>query len=80
MDLDKEELKKAKERLNNLGKSIQANCEGKSNMAISIETLLNKLNELEKDNKYLREYIGNQGMISDYIKWKRSKSESRRSN
>ena len=73
MDLDKEELKKAKERLNNLGKSIQANCKGKSNMATSIETVLNELDKLEQETINLKNYLSSQGMISDYIrskKWK----------
>ena len=57
--LSKEEIEKAKERINNLGKSIQANCKEKSNMATSIGTLLQYIEQLEfeiqaqeKEHKY----------------------------
>ena len=51
--LSKEEIEKAKERLSNLGKSIQVNCKEKSNMATSIKILLQYIQELEISNKEL---------------------------
>ena len=55
--MSKEEIEKAKERLNNLGKSIQANCKEKSNMAMSIETLLQYIDQLEQENKTLKQCL-----------------------
>ena len=52
--MSKEEIEKAKERVSNLGKSIQANCKEKSNMATSIETFLQYTQELEQENKELK--------------------------
>ena len=65
--MNKEEIEKAKERVGNLGKSIQANCKGKSNMATSIEMLLQYISELEHKNNKLQDIINNK---VHYIKCK----------
>ena len=66
--LSKEEIEKAKERVSNLGKSIQANCKEKSNMATSIETFLQYTQELEQENKDLKK--GQTSLMSSRKKWK----------
>ena len=66
--LNKEEIEKAKEILNNLGKSIQTICKKKSNMATSIETLLQYIDQLEQENKALKK--GQNSLMASRKKWK----------
>ena len=39
----------------------------------SIETVLQELSRLQEDNKNLRDYLWSQGMVSNYIRYKKSK-------
>ena len=41
----------------------------------AIETVLQEYEKLNTDNYYLRNYLGEQGMISDYMKFKMSKKK-----
>lgn len=41
----------------------------------AIKTVLQELNNLQEKNQTLTQYIGSQGMISDYMKYKNSKNK-----
>ena len=41
----------------------------------AIDTILQELNNLEEKNKTLTQYIGSQGMINDYMRYKNTKNK-----
>ena len=60
MNKDKMELEEAIKELKSLSPSENA-----------IETVLQELEKLKKDNQWLKDYLSEQGMISDYLKFRK---------
>ena len=75
MGLEKETelLKKIAKEYKTYGDLDNPEFEDTNKIAEAIGKVLNKLNELENETTNLKNYLSSQGMINDYIRWKRSK-------
>ena len=76
---EKVEIEEAKNRLKQLIRLRKNKCgQIKYDSCIcgtkDLETILQELNNLQKKNQTLVQYIGSQGMINDYMRYKNTKN------
>lgn len=64
-------LKEAIKYLDMMKNKINFDLEGYVYGKEAIEIVLNNLKDLQQDNQNLRNYLSEQGMISNYLKWRK---------
>ncbi len=68
-------LKKIEKEYNIYGDLDNPEFEDTKKIAKAIDTILQELNNLQEKNKTLTQYIGSQGMINDYMRYKNTKNK-----